>query len=83
MKYYRDPFPCARKKAKSIAASKVATTVFWDVQGIIIFIDYLGKRKTITGEYYATLLSKFYEELKKKVPLKKVLSFHHVLYIYL
>ena len=32
-------------------AGKVMASVFWDARGII-FIDYLEKRKTITGEYY-------------------------------
>jgi len=40
-------------------------TVFWDSQGIIL-IDYLQKDKTITREYYATLLNRLKEELKKK-----------------
>jgi len=30
--------------------------VFWDAEGIL-FIDYLEKGKTITGEYYSNLLS--------------------------
>jgi len=31
--------------------------VFWDVEGIL-FIDYLEKVKTITGEYYSNLLTR-------------------------
>ena len=38
-------------------------TVFWDAQGIIL-IDYLQKGQTITGEYYATLLSRLHEKLR-------------------
>ena len=46
----------APKKAKVVAsAGKVMATVFWDAQGVI-HIDYLEKGKTITGEYYASLL---------------------------
>jgi len=56
----------APKKAKTIlSAGKVMATVFWDSQGIIL-IDYLQKGKTITEEYYTTLLDRLKEELKKK-----------------
>jgi len=51
-------------KAKTVlSAGKVIATVFWDSQGIIL-ID-LQKDKTITGEYYTTLLDRLKEELKK------------------
>ena len=36
-------------------AGKVMATVFWDAQGIIM-LDFLAKKSTITGEYYANLL---------------------------
>jgi transposase len=56
------------EKAKTVAsASKVMATVFWDARGII-FIDYLQKGKTITGVYYANLLEKLNEEIKRKRP---------------
>ena len=29
--------------------------MFWDAEGIL-FIDYLKKGKTVTGEYYSSLL---------------------------
>ena len=51
-------------------------TVFWDAQGIIR-IDYLKKGQTITGEYYATLLSRLHEKLqteRSKLAHKKILS---------
>lgn len=48
------------------SAGKVMASVFWDAQGII-FIDYLQKGKTITGDYYVTLLDKLDEEIKKNV----------------
>jgi hypothetical protein len=32
------------------SAGKVMASVFWDAEGIL-FIDYLEKGKTITGEY--------------------------------
>ena len=60
------------------SAGKVMASVFWDAHGII-FIDYLEKGKTITGEYYATLLDKLNQEIKEKRPhlKKKKLLFHH------
>lgn len=69
----------APKKAKTApSGGKVMATVFWDSQGII-YIDYLEKRKTITGQHYANFLDKFDAVLKDKRPHlknKKVL-FHH------
>ncbi|XP_063909864.1 histone-lysine N-methyltransferase SETMAR-like [Zophobas morio] len=67
----------APKKAKTVfSAGKVMATVFWDSHGII-FIDYLENGKTITGQYYASLLSRFDAELKIKRPhlSKKKLCF--------
>jgi len=54
----------------------VIAIVFWDSQGIIL-ID-LQKDKTITGEYYTTLLDRLKEELKKKRPrlARKKVLFH-------
>ena len=36
-------------------AGKVMATVFWDAQGVIM-LDFLSKKYTITGAYYANLL---------------------------
>ena len=56
----------APKKAKvGLSAIKVRTMVFWDARGII-HIDYLQKGRTINGEYYANLLDRFNDDLKKK-----------------
>ena len=58
----------APKKAKTVpSAGKVMASVFWDACGII-FIDYLLKGKTINGEYYANLLQRLSDEIKKKGP---------------
>jgi len=69
--------PCP-KKAKTVkSAGKVMATVFWDAHGII-FVDYLKKGKTITGEYYASLLDQLKVIISEKRPhlnRKKVL-FH-------
>ena len=37
------------------SAGKVMATVFWDAQGVIM-LDFLTKKRTITGAYYANLL---------------------------
>lgn len=69
----------APKKAKTVpSAGKVMATVFWDSKGII-FIDYLEKGRTITGQYYAQLLDRFDDALKRKRPhlIKKKVLFHH------
>lgn len=53
------------KKAKTVLSiRKVITTVFWDFQEIIL-INYLQKSKTITGEYYATLIGSFERRAEK------------------
>ena len=46
----------APKKSKTVFSDgKVIVTVFWYSQGVI-YIDYLEKGKTITGDYYADIL---------------------------
>lgn len=59
------------------SAGKILASVFWDARGII-FIDYLEKGRTITGEYYAALLDRLNNEIKKKRPhmAKKKVLFH-------
>jgi len=72
------PGESASKKAKAVlSAGKVMATVFWDSEGII-FIDYLQKDQTITGEYYTILLNRLDEELRTKWPrlARKKVFFH-------
>ena len=58
------PGKSAPKKGNTVsAASKVMVITFWDAQGIIL-IDYLQKGQTITGEYYAILLSRLHKKLR-------------------
>ena len=40
-------------------------SVFWDSHGVI-FIDYLEKGRTLTGAYYAALLDRLVDEIRKK-----------------
>jgi histone-lysine N-methyltransferase SETMAR len=58
----------APKKTRSVpSAGKVMASVFWDAEGIL-FIDYLEKGKTVTGEYYSNLLTKLDETICEKRP---------------
>ena len=58
----------APKKKRSVpSAGKVMALVFWDAEGIL-FIDYLEKGRTITGEYYSNLLTRLDEKIRKKRP---------------
>jgi histone-lysine N-methyltransferase SETMAR len=52
-------------------------SVFWDAEGNL-FIDYLQKGKTITGEYYSNLLTRLDEQIHEKRPglQKKKIIFH-------
>ena len=43
------------KEVQDASAGKVMATVFWDAKGVIM-LDFLPKRSTITGVYYAHLL---------------------------
>jgi histone-lysine N-methyltransferase SETMAR len=48
----------APKKTTSVpSAGKVMSSLIWDAEGIL-FIDYLEKGKTISGEYNSNLLMK-------------------------
>jgi hypothetical protein len=51
--------------------------LFWDAEGIL-FIDYIEKGKTVTGEYYSNLLTRLYEKICEKRPglQKKKIIFH-------
>ncbi|CAH2217932.1 jg1389 [Pararge aegeria aegeria] len=54
------------KKFKALeSAGKLMETVFWDCEEILL-IDYKEKGRTITGEYYATILGKLKESIKEK-----------------
>lgn len=49
--------PRPKKFRVQKSAGKVLASIFWDKDGII-FVDYLEHGKSITGEYYASLLTK-------------------------
>ena len=68
----------APKKAKTVpSAGQVMASVFWDAREII-FNDYLPKGKKINREYYANLLQRLSNEIKKKHPhfAEKNVLFH-------
>ena len=46
-------------------AGKVMATVFWDAKGIIL-LDFLPKRSTMTGVYYANLLDQLRTAIREK-----------------
>jgi hypothetical protein len=53
---------------------KAMASVFWNAEGIL-FIDYLEKSTTITGEYYSNLLTTLDEKIRDKRPGLKKSSF--------
>jgi hypothetical protein len=56
------------KKARSVPSTgKVMASVFWNAAGIL-FIYYLEKGKTITGEYYSNLLTQPDKKIREKRP---------------
>jgi histone-lysine N-methyltransferase SETMAR len=68
----------APKKTRSVpSAGKVMALVFWDAEGIL-FINYLEKGKTITGEYYSSILTRLDEKIceKRSGLQKKKIIFH-------
>ena len=48
--------PRPKKFKTQPSAGKVMVTIFWDAKGVIMVMDILPKRSTITGVYYANLL---------------------------
>jgi len=57
------------------SAEKVMASVFWDAHNL----HQLQKGRIVTEEYYATLLDKLNDEIKKKRPHmeKKKVLYHH------
>ena len=58
-------FPRPKKFKTQSSAGKVMATVFWDAKGVII-MDFLPKRSTITGVYYANLLDQLRTAIHEK-----------------
>ena len=58
--------PRPKKFKTQLSAGKVMATVFWDSEGATV-LDFLPKRSTITGVYYANLL----DQLRTAIPEKR------------
>ena len=57
--------PRPKKFKTQPSVGKVMATVFWDAKGIIL-LDFLPKRSTITGVYYANLLDQLRTAIREK-----------------
>ena len=57
--------PRPKKFKTQLSAGKVMATVFWDAKGVIM-LDFLPKRSTITGVYYANLLDQLRTAIREK-----------------
>jgi len=66
-----------RRRRKPKSKGRKGATIFWDACNII-HIDYLPSKQTINGDYYAALLDRFNNILKKKRPhlVKKKVLFY-------
>ena len=53
------------KEVQDATIGKVMAAVFWDAKGVIM-LDFLPKRSTITGVYYANLLDKLRTAIREK-----------------
>ena len=56
--------PRPKKFKTQTSAGKVMATVFWDAQGVML--DFVAKKSTITGAYYANLLDQRRTAIRKK-----------------
>ena len=57
--------PKPKKFKTQPSAGKVMATVFWDAKGVIM-LDFLPKRSSITGVYYANLLDQLSAAIREK-----------------
>ena len=57
--------PRPKKFKTQPSAGKVMPTVFWDAKGVIM-LDFLPKRSTISGVYYANLLDQLRTAIHEK-----------------
>ena len=63
--WVRPGSPRPKKFKTQPSAGKVMGTVFWDAKGVIM-LDFLPKRSTITGVYYANLLDQLRTAIREK-----------------
>lgn len=65
MQWKHPESPPPKKFRTQPSAGKIMATIFWDAEGVIT-IDYMPHGRTITGQYYADLLGRLREDIKKK-----------------
>ena len=63
--WVRPGSPRPKKFKTQPSAGKMMATVFWDAQGVII-LDFLAKKSTITGTYYANSLGQLRTAIREK-----------------
>ena len=63
--WVRPGFPRPKKFKTQPSAGKVMANVFWNAQGVIM-LDFLAKKSTITGAYYANLLDQLRTAIREK-----------------
>ena len=63
--------PRPKKFKTQASAGKVMTTRFWDAKGVIM-LDFLSKRSTITGVYYANLLDQLRTAIRENAEVKSL-----------
>ena len=67
--WVRPGSPRPKKSKTQPSTGKVMATVFWDAKGFIM-LDFLSKRSTISGVYYANLLDQLRTAILEKRPGK-------------
>ena len=65
MQWKHKDSPAPKKFRTQPSAGKVMATVFWDAKGVIM-LDYKPNKTTITGAYYADIMRKLRDAIKKK-----------------
>ena len=58
-------YPRPKKFKTQLSVGKAMASVFWDTQGVIM-LDFLAKKSTITGAYYANLLDQLRTAIREK-----------------
>ena len=66
--------PRPKKFKTQPSAGKVMATVFWDAKGVIM-LDFLPKRSTITGVYYANLLDQLRTAIRENAEVNSLKVF--------
>ena len=66
--------PRPKKFKTQPSASKVMATVFWDAKGVIM-LDFLPKRSTINGVYYANLLDQLRTAIRENAKVNSLKVF--------